>query len=136
MEKEGLKSGGGYAGSFFHLFDWTAKSRKKLFTSKSDLPGTSESCLSEIFNIKYLSHRADHNRLYMIFSFRTICAYIFYFFAEHSKQGKKSDGNLPMTRFHLVGVWLLRVLFFMILILEHYNLISDSLLILIIFPDK
>ncbi|KAF5464724.1 hypothetical protein F2P56_014778 [Juglans regia] len=60
VEKEGSKSGGGYAGSFFHLFDWTAKSRKKLFTNKSDLP-------------------------------------------EHSRQGKKSDGNLPMTRLHLIG---------------------------------
>lgn len=59
MEKEGLKSGGGYVGSFFHLFDWTAKSRKKLFSSKSDL-------------------------------------------AEHYKQGKKSDGNLPRTRLHLL----------------------------------
>lgn len=58
VEKEGSKNGGGYVGSFFHLFDWTAKSRKKLF-SKSDLP-------------------------------------------EHSKQGKKSDGNLPMTRLHLM----------------------------------
>ncbi|CAK8531610.1 unnamed protein product [Lathyrus sativus] len=34
VEKEGTKSGG----SFFHLFDWTSKSRKKLFASKSDLP--------------------------------------------------------------------------------------------------
>lgn len=34
VEKEGTKNGG----SFFHLFDWTSKSRKKLFASKSDLP--------------------------------------------------------------------------------------------------
>ncbi|CAI8590206.1 unnamed protein product [Vicia faba] len=34
VEKEGTKGGG----SFFHLFDWTSKSRKKLFASKSDLP--------------------------------------------------------------------------------------------------
>ncbi|XP_075653177.1 uncharacterized protein LOC142623621 isoform X2 [Castanea sativa] len=59
VEKEGSKSGGGYVGSFFHLFDWSAKSRKKLFSSKSDL-------------------------------------------SELSKQGKKCDGNLPMTRLHLV----------------------------------
>uniref|UniRef100_A0A6N2MYS1 DUF4378 domain-containing protein n=1 Tax=Salix viminalis TaxID=40686 RepID=A0A6N2MYS1_SALVM len=37
IEKEGSKSGGGYVGGFFQLFDWTAKSRKKLFSSKSDL---------------------------------------------------------------------------------------------------
>lgn len=40
LEKEGSKSGAGYVGGFFHLFDWTAKSRKKLFSSKSDLLGT------------------------------------------------------------------------------------------------
>ncbi|KAJ6312370.1 hypothetical protein OIU77_013997 [Salix suchowensis] len=37
IEKEESKSGGGYVGGFFQLFDWTAKSRKKLFSSKSDL---------------------------------------------------------------------------------------------------
>lgn len=35
MEKQGLKSGSG----FFQMFDWNAKSRKKLFSSKSDFPG-------------------------------------------------------------------------------------------------
>ncbi|KAL5782191.1 hypothetical protein ACOSP7_007220 [Xanthoceras sorbifolium] len=59
IEKEGSKNGGGYVGGFFQLFDWTAKSRKKLFSSKSDFP-------------------------------------------ERSKQGKKSDGNLPMTRLLLM----------------------------------
>ncbi|KAK4786794.1 hypothetical protein SAY86_010627 [Trapa natans] len=67
VDKEGSK-GGGYVGGFFHLFDWKAKSRKKLFSSKSDLP------------------------------------------AEHSKQGKKSDGNVPTTRVYLMdedenGIW-------------------------------
>lgn len=38
VEKQGSKSGG-YAGGFFQLFDWNAKSRKKLFSNKSDLPG-------------------------------------------------------------------------------------------------
>ncbi|KAJ1380618.1 DUF3741-associated sequence motif [Sesbania bispinosa] len=37
VEKEGTKSGG-YVGGFFQLFDWTSKSRKKLFASKSDIP--------------------------------------------------------------------------------------------------
>ncbi|XP_048321868.2 uncharacterized protein LOC107433199 [Ziziphus jujuba] len=37
VEKEGSKNGAGYVGGFFHLFDWKAKSRKKLFSSKSDL---------------------------------------------------------------------------------------------------
>ncbi|OMO53561.1 hypothetical protein CCACVL1_28541 [Corchorus capsularis] len=58
VDKEGSKNGGGYVGGFFQLFDWTAKSRKKLFSNKSDFP-------------------------------------------ERSKQGKRSDGNLPMTRLHL-----------------------------------
>ncbi|RDX62623.1 hypothetical protein CR513_59025, partial [Mucuna pruriens] len=38
VEKEGTKSGGGYVGGFLQLFDWTSKSRKKLFTTKSDFP--------------------------------------------------------------------------------------------------
>ncbi|OIV91675.1 hypothetical protein TanjilG_26528 [Lupinus angustifolius] len=38
VEKEGTKSGGGYVGGFFQLFDWTSKSRKKLFANKSELP--------------------------------------------------------------------------------------------------
>ncbi|CAN0855552.1 hypothetical protein LINGRAHAP2_LOCUS6254 [Linum grandiflorum] len=57
MEKEVAKNGG--KGGFFQLFDWSAKSRKKLFTSKSDLP-------------------------------------------ERSKQGKRTDGSLPMTRLRLM----------------------------------
>lgn len=39
VEKEGTKGGGGYVGGFFQLFDWTSKSRKKLFSAKPDLPG-------------------------------------------------------------------------------------------------
>ncbi|TKY54205.1 hypothetical protein E2542_SST18611 [Spatholobus suberectus] len=39
VEKEGAKNEGGHnVGGFFHLFDWTSKSRKKLFATKSDLP--------------------------------------------------------------------------------------------------
>lgn len=53
VEKEGSKSGGGYVGSFFHLFDWSAKSRKKLFSSKSDLSGTIIFHVTRIFNIKF-----------------------------------------------------------------------------------
>nr|XP_029146144.1 uncharacterized protein LOC112723137 isoform X1 [Arachis hypogaea]XP_029146145.1 uncharacterized protein LOC112723137 isoform X1 [Arachis hypogaea]XP_029146146.1 uncharacterized protein LOC112723137 isoform X1 [Arachis hypogaea]XP_029146147.1 uncharacterized protein LOC112723137 isoform X1 [Arachis hypogaea] len=40
VEKEGTKSEGGYVGGLFRLFDWTSKSRKKLFATKSDLPGS------------------------------------------------------------------------------------------------
>ncbi|VFQ61043.1 unnamed protein product [Cuscuta campestris] len=61
-ERHGSKrggGGGGYVGGFLQLFDWNAKSRKKLFSSKSDSP-------------------------------------------EHSKMKKRCDGNLPMTRYHLV----------------------------------
>ncbi|KAI7729641.1 hypothetical protein M8C21_005079 [Ambrosia artemisiifolia] len=38
--KHGSKGGGGsgYVGGFLHLFDWNAKSRKKLFSSKSESP--------------------------------------------------------------------------------------------------
>jgi hypothetical protein len=49
VEKEGTKNGG----SFFHLFDWTSKSRKKLFASKSDLPGTYTSCNS-VFIVHFI----------------------------------------------------------------------------------
>lgn len=56
-DKHGSKSGR-YVGGFLQLFDWNAKSRKKLFSSKSDLP-------------------------------------------EQPKQGKRSEGNFPMTRIHL-----------------------------------
>ncbi|CAA3017334.1 Hypothetical predicted protein [Olea europaea subsp. europaea] len=58
MEKQGSKSGG-YVGGFLQMFDWNAKSRKKLFSSKSDLQ-------------------------------------------ERSKQKKICDGNLPMTRLHML----------------------------------
>ncbi|GFZ09066.1 hypothetical protein Acr_20g0008740 [Actinidia rufa] len=54
-EKHGSKGGRG----FLQLFDWNAKSRKKLFSGKSDLPG-------------------------------------------QPKQKKRSDGNLPTTRFNLL----------------------------------
>lgn len=50
--------GGGYVGGFLQLFDWNAKSRKKLFSNKTDIP-------------------------------------------DQSKQKKRSDGNLPVTRFNL-----------------------------------
>ncbi|KAI4334926.1 hypothetical protein L6164_013626 [Bauhinia variegata] len=59
VEKEGTKSGGGYVGGFLQLFDWSSKSRKKLFANKSDLP-------------------------------------------ESSKQGRKVNGNLAMTRPYVV----------------------------------
>lgn len=59
VEKQNSKGGVGYVGGFLQLFDWNAKSRKKLFANKPDLP-------------------------------------------ERTKQGKKGDGNLPMTRIHLL----------------------------------
>ncbi|XP_022930494.1 uncharacterized protein LOC111436933 [Cucurbita moschata] len=37
VEKDGSQNGGSYGGGFFHLFDWTAKSRKRLFSSKPDV---------------------------------------------------------------------------------------------------
>ncbi|KAJ0605374.1 hypothetical protein HanHA300_Chr02g0062331 [Helianthus annuus] len=60
-QKHGSKggSGGGYVGGFLHLFDWNAKSRKKLFSSKSESP-------------------------------------------EQPKQTKRTDGNMPMTRFNMM----------------------------------
>ena len=42
VDKQGSKTGGGYVGGFLHLFDWNTKSRKKLFASKSDPPGTTK----------------------------------------------------------------------------------------------
>lgn len=38
IEKQGSK-GGNYVGGFLQMFDWNAKSRKKLFSSKSEVPG-------------------------------------------------------------------------------------------------
>ncbi|KAJ4969354.1 hypothetical protein NE237_016055 [Protea cynaroides] len=58
IDRQSSKGGGGYVGGFRQLFDWNGKSRKKLSSSKSDLP-------------------------------------------ERSKQGKKCDGKLPMTRVQL-----------------------------------
>ncbi|KAF7813554.1 hypothetical protein G2W53_034530 [Senna tora] len=69
-EKEGTKSGG-YVGGIFQLFDWTSKSRKKLFATKSDFSGLI-------------------GMLIMAFDFGTS-------FAESSKQGKKIDGNSAVT---------------------------------------
>ncbi|XP_039025829.1 uncharacterized protein LOC120159262 [Hibiscus syriacus] len=42
VNAEGSTNGGGYVGGFFQLLDWTAKSRKKLFSSKSDFPECSK----------------------------------------------------------------------------------------------
>lgn len=54
VEKQGSK-GGGYVGGFFQLFDWNAKSRKKLFSNKSDLQGTLYSmCIDQIFEISVI----------------------------------------------------------------------------------
>lgn len=39
VEKEGVRNGSGHVGGFFQLFDWSSKSQKKLFSSKSELPG-------------------------------------------------------------------------------------------------
>ncbi|XP_017230537.1 uncharacterized protein LOC108205204 [Daucus carota subsp. sativus] len=36
VERERSKSGGGYVGGFLHLFDWNTKSRKNLFSNKSN----------------------------------------------------------------------------------------------------
>ncbi|KAK4433884.1 hypothetical protein Salat_0551100 [Sesamum alatum] len=41
IEKQGTK-GGNYVGGFLQMFDWNAKSRKKLFSSKSDIPEQSK----------------------------------------------------------------------------------------------
>ncbi|KAK6161030.1 hypothetical protein DH2020_004411 [Rehmannia glutinosa] len=59
IEKQGSK-GGNYVGGLFQLFDWNAKSQKKLLSSNADSP-------------------------------------------EKSKQKKRFDGNLPMTRLQMLG---------------------------------
>ncbi|GER26120.1 phosphatidylinositolN-acetyglucosaminlytransferase subunit P-related [Striga asiatica] len=41
FENQGSRSGN-YVGGFLQIFDWNAKSRKKLFSSKSDAPGRSK----------------------------------------------------------------------------------------------
>lgn len=60
IEKQSSK-GGNYVGGFLLMFDWNAKSRKKLFSNKPEIP-------------------------------------------EQSKQKKRCDGNLPMTRRHMLDV--------------------------------
>lgn len=42
VEEQGSKGGGSYVGGFLHLFDWNAKSRKKLISNKSDIPEQSK----------------------------------------------------------------------------------------------
>lgn len=50
-EKHGSKSGGGgYVGGLLQLFDWNAKSRKKLFSSKSTIPGKLKSMVMVVLN--------------------------------------------------------------------------------------
>ena len=46
-EKHGSKGGRG----FLQLFDWNAKSRKKLFSGKSDLPGITELYVHKLFRM-------------------------------------------------------------------------------------
>lgn len=53
IEKQSSKSGN-YVGGFLQLFDWNAKSRKKLFSSKSDLPGMNF-FFAEINSFEHLS---------------------------------------------------------------------------------
>lgn len=60
IEKQSSK-GGNYVGGFLQMFDWNAKSRKKLFSNKPEVP-------------------------------------------EQSKQKKRCDGNLPVTRLHMLDV--------------------------------
>ena len=57
IDKHDLKGGGGYVGGFLQLFDWNAKSRKKLFSSKSDLSGIQ-------FNLEYEFYRM-HKSVYV-----------------------------------------------------------------------
>lgn len=38
IEKQSSK-GGNYVGGFLQMFDWNAKSRKKLFSNKPEVPG-------------------------------------------------------------------------------------------------
>ncbi|KAK4405498.1 hypothetical protein Sango_0556300 [Sesamum angolense] len=64
IEKQSSK-GGNYVGGFLQLFDWNAKSRKKLFSSKSDLPGGSSikgssdhSCASSVTDEDFHGTRA------------------------------------------------------------------------------
>ncbi|XP_019418937.1 PREDICTED: uncharacterized protein LOC109329669 isoform X2 [Lupinus angustifolius] len=65
VEKEGTKSGGGYVGGFFQLFDWTSKSRKKLFAAKSELPEPSKHGRKAHFKVAitqpYLANDDDEN---------------------------------------------------------------------------
>lgn len=48
-----------------------------------------------------------------------------FLFLESSKQGKKSYGNLPMTRQHLVGIQFFSVLALLIS-LDHFDMVFES----------
>jgi hypothetical protein len=98
VEKEGLKSGGGYVGSFFQLFDWTAKSRKKLFSSKSDLPGIIVFHVTRIFNVKYLSSCSDCNLVYMIGIFH-VSFFVIWCRAFQTRKEKRREHAKDTTPF-------------------------------------
>ncbi|KAL0323414.1 UNVERIFIED_CONTAM: hypothetical protein Sangu_1960700 [Sesamum angustifolium] len=78
IEKQGSK-GGNYVGGFLQMFDWNAKSRKKLFSSKSDIPEYS------VLDFE----RLKQGSLLLIN-------------VEQSKQKKRCDGNLPTTRLQML----------------------------------
>lgn len=77
-EKQGSKSGG-YVGGFFQLFDWNAKSRKKLFSNKSDLPGTLYyMCIDQILEIcVYVHVLAYMSSLILLFPY-LVCVHIMF----------------------------------------------------------
>lgn len=102
MEKQGPKSGN-YVGGFLQLFDWKAKSRKKLFSAKSDvLPGMMMITLNLLSNFSVLF--LDFHVLVW-----TLVKYDFsnkrWFsshYVEQPKQKKRSERNLPSTRIQMV----------------------------------
>lgn len=117
FEREGTKSGG-YVGGFFQLFDWTSKSRKKLFAAKSDLPGKFTvfiehtgvfiSLVNLLESVTPKFYGSSHFFLYFtvgdFFSFSKSSA-------ETLKQGRRVGYNvaMPMTQSSCLVLYVLQI---------------------------
>ncbi|QHO21445.1 uncharacterized protein DS421_11g346760 [Arachis hypogaea] len=90
VEKEGTKSEGGYVGGLFRLFDWTSKSRKKLFATKSDLPGSLKQRRKIDGNLSMMQpYLADEDEIGVGASIRS---------SDHSYASSVTDDDMCGTR--------------------------------------
>lgn len=91
MAAEGKRS----KGRFHYLFDWNAKSRKKLFSNKSESCGNCINCLFNCVIVFYI-------HLFSLWSF--IGLYVATCIdGEGSSQGKENVDNLAVSQYLLVS---------------------------------